>query len=58
MKLFLRIFKYYLLTLSIFGLTLTVGSVFIKEYELMLLLSSCTFASLFMLWVIIEKELI
>ena len=58
MKLFLRIFKYYLLTLSIFGLTLTVGSVFIKEYELMLLLSSCTLASLFMLWVIIEKELI
>ena len=58
MKLFLRIFKYYLLTLSIFGLILTITSVFIHEYELMLLLSTCTLASLFMLWIIIEGELI
>ena len=57
MKLFLRIFKYYLLTLSIFGLTLTIGSVMIREYELMILLSTCTLASLFMLWIKIEGEL-
>ena len=58
MKLFLRIFKYYLLVLSMFGLILTISSVFIQEYELMILLSTCTLACLFMLWIIIEGELI
>ena len=58
MKLFLRIFRYYLLILSIFGLILTITSVFIQEYELMVLLSTCPLACLFMLWVIIEGELI
>ena len=58
MKLFLRIFRYYLLILSIFGLILTISSVFIQEYELMILLSTCTLAFLFMLWIIIEGELI
>ena len=58
MKLFLRIFRYYLLILSIFGLILTISSVFIQEYELIILLSTCTLACLFMLWIIIEGELI